>query len=168
MQKFALVFRSHFALVAFFSFFACVSCAGCNLGERAQNVKINKECNNYLNQSALKLLGLQTNANSETEPEKFLAGVGDIYAELLDNLRSLDASGCSPEYRNALDDFIAYIEKLANLSQELQTLQRRLTSGEGEAETILADAQRMIQIGEEFESLANRIDAETNKLKAAM
>ena len=163
MQKFALVSRSHFTLVALLAIFACASFAGCNAPERVQNAKVNQECNDYLNQGSADLLALMATCNAETEPEKYLAGVVDIYAELLANLRSLDASGCSIEYRHALNNFIAYIEKLANLSQELQTLQQRITS-----EASVADAQRMIEIGEEFETLSNQVDLEAFMLKAAI
>lgn len=161
MQNFALVSRSRFALVALLAFFACFSFAGCIPDERAQNIKINKECSDYVDQGAVQLLTLNVN-----EPKEYLDGVANVYADLLANLRSLDTSGCSFEYKNAFEKFVAHIEKLANLSQELQTLQRRIENGE--SENLVADANRMIEIGEEFKTLSEQVVPEMNKLTAAL
>jgi len=203
MQKFALVSRSRFALVALLASFACVSFAGCEdaesvqnteriyqenrpstdvktperraenpseteaekkladrrAAEDAQNAKIYQECDDLLNQTAVKLYQCMLEQN----PEKYLAGVVDLYAEHLANLRSLDASGCSLEFQNAFADFVAHFEKMANLIQELQTLQQQPAS-----ELDVSAPNRMIQIGEEFERLSNQVTNEANKLKAAM
>ena len=135
--------------------------------ESAQNAKINKECNDYLNQTALELFNWQISANSQ-DPEKIFSSIGDIYVKLLANLRSLDASGCSLEFQNAFNGFVAHIEKMVDTLQELQTLQQRLANEEGDAESLLADANRVARLGNEFQNLSDQINSEAKKLEDAM
>ena len=52
--------------------------------------------------------------------------------------------------------------------QELQTLQQRLANEEGDAESLLADANRVARLGNEFQNLSDQINSEAKKLEDAM